>query len=134
MKGSLTQFHKYHVIKVIPTDAVQATVDETEEGYIVTAVGERMQWETIDSREEMEMHLLARNKRHLQQVTKENGILMQEWFQQLIGKDGYSDEGSKVLTGCINWKEIPDTPEVKSWLQAVIQTSQEAELPRIRVQ
>ena len=36
----MSQFHKYHVIKVIPNDAVQATVDETEEGYMVTAVGD----------------------------------------------------------------------------------------------
>ena len=52
-------------------------------------MGDRIPWETVDAREEMELQLLARNKRHLQQVAKEDGIPMQEWFQKLIGEDGY---------------------------------------------
>ena len=68
----------------------------------------------------MELQLLARKKRHLQQVAKEDGMPMQEWFQKLIGEDGYSDEGVKLLAGEINWKEIHDNKEIKEWIKALI--------------
>ena len=83
-------------------------------------MGNRIQWETVDSREEMELQLLARNKRHLQQVAKEDEIPMQEWFQKLIREDGYSDEGGKLLAGEINWKEIPDNKEIREWIREII--------------
>ena len=94
-------------------------------------MGDRIQWETVDSREEMELQLLARNKRHLQQVAKEDGIPMQEWFQKLMGEDGYSDEGGKLLAGEVNWKEIPDNKEIREWIRALIRTPAETKLPTI---
>ena len=66
------------------------------------------------------MQLLARNKRHLQQVSKEYGIPMQEWFQKLIGEDGYLEEGGRILAGEIDWNEIPDNRKIREWLKAVI--------------
>ena len=47
---------------------------------------------------------------------------MQEWFQRLIVKDGYSKEGGKILAGAVNWDEVPDDLEVRAWLKAVVQT------------
>jgi len=79
----------------------------------------------------MELQLLARNKRHLQQVAKEDGIPMQEWFQKLIGEDGYSDEGGKLLAGEINWKKIPDIKEIREWIRALIRTPEETKMPTI---
>ena len=64
------------------------SVKENDKAFIVTSVGEKIQWEKIDAREDMEKHLLQRNKRHLQQVTKERGIKMQAWFQKMIGNYG----------------------------------------------
>ena len=43
-------FHKQHVLKVIPDDAVMTTVEEGGQGYIMTTSGGGMQWEVIDSR------------------------------------------------------------------------------------
>ena len=110
------EYKKYHVIKVIPDDAVEVSVKENDKIFIVTSVGEKIQWETIDTREEMEKHLLQRNKWNLQQVTKERGIPMQAWFQKMIGNDGYSDKGGGLLEGDIKWEEIPNDPEIRAWL------------------
>ena len=71
-------FYKKHVLKVIPDDAETTMVEEGEQGYRLKATGGTMQWTVVDSREEMEKHLLQQNKRHLQQVAKEDGIPMQQ--------------------------------------------------------
>ena len=83
----------------MPDDAVMTMVEEGGQGYRMMTSGGAMQWTVIDLREEMEKHLLQRNKHHLQQVAKEDGIPMQQWFQSLIGKDGYSIEGDNILAG-----------------------------------
>ena len=67
----------------------------------------------MDTRKEIEEHLIQRNKRNLQQVAKYNGTPMQKWFQKMIGGDGYSQEGSNILDGKIAWSEVPDDMEVK---------------------
>ena len=66
-------------------------------------MGDRIKWEMVDAREDIEIHLLASNKRQLQQVSKEDGIPMQEWFQKLIGEDGYLEEGGRILPGETDW-------------------------------
>ena len=132
VEGSENMFHKQHVLKVIPDDAVMTMVEEGGKGYKMTTIGGAMQWTVVDSREEMEKHLLQRNKHHLQQVAKEDGITMQQWFQSLIGKDGYSIEGDNILDGEINWREVPEYPEVKAWLKTLIKTDKEIKLPPIR--
>ena len=119
------------MIKVIKDDAVQAEVEEDDKKYRVVKCGCQIQWETVDAREEMELQLLARNKRHLQQVAKEDGIPMQEWFQKLIREDGYSEEGGRIIAGEIDWKEIPDNREIREWIRAVIRTPAEVKLPTI---
>ena len=91
------EYSTHHVLKVIPDDAIQVEVEMVDDGYRITKTGNSIQWETVYSREEMELQLLSRNKRHLQQVAKEDGMTMQEWFQKLIWGDGYSDEGGKLL-------------------------------------
>ena len=48
------EFKKYHFIKVIPDDAVEVRVEETEQVYRIVGVGENLQWGTIDTREDME--------------------------------------------------------------------------------
>ena len=73
-------FYKQHVLKVIPDDAVTTMVEEGGQGYRLKTTGGAMQWTAVDSREEMEKHLLQRNKWHLQQVAKEDVIPMQQWF------------------------------------------------------
>ena len=52
------EYKKYHVIKVIPDDAVLAVVEEYECKYKVVRGSDRIQWVTIDTREDMEIHLL----------------------------------------------------------------------------
>ena len=64
-------------------------------------------------------------------MSNENGISMQEWFQQLIGEDGYSEKGGRILAGDIEWSEIPDNEEVRAWLRAVIQNPEDKNLPWI---
>ena len=45
----------------------------------------------------------------------------------MIGNDVYSDKGGGVLEGDIEWEEIPNFPEFRAWLKAVIQTEEEKE-------
>ena len=63
------EFKKCHVIKVIPDDSVEVQVKEAEHVFIIIRMRESLQWETIDTREEIK-NLLQRNKCHLQQVEK----------------------------------------------------------------
>ena len=49
--GREDMFHKQHVLKVIPDDAVMATVEDGEQGYRMETSGGAMQWELIDSME-----------------------------------------------------------------------------------
>ena len=56
---------------------------------------------------------------------------MQEWFQKLIGGDGYYEAGAKLLAGNVNWKDIPDNKEVREWIKALIYTPAETTLPHI---
>ena len=125
------EYKKYHVIKVISDDLVEVSVEENEKSFIVKSEGEKIQWETIDTREEMEEQLLHRNKQHLQQVTKEGVMPMQEWFKTMIGNDGYSDKGGGLLEGDIEWGGVPDDPELRAWLKAIMKTEQEHRLPPI---
>ena len=116
---------------MIPDDAIRVLVEESDGGFLVTSEGEKIEWVTINTREEMEEQLLQRNKRHLQQVTKEGGMPMQAWFQDLIGTDGYSDKGGGILDGDIDWGKLPDDPEVRAWLKAIVKTEPERRLPPI---
>ena len=79
----------------------------------------------------MEEHILQRNKQHLQQVTKEGGIPIQAWFQKMIWNNGYSDKGGGVLEGDIEWEEIPNDPEIRAWLTAIVKTVNKKRLPPI---
>ena len=65
--------------------------------------GDLTQWKEFDTLKEIEQNLIQRNKRHPQQVAKENGIPMQKWFQKMIGGDGYIHEGSYLLEGRVDW-------------------------------
>ena len=96
-KNKQNEYIKYHVIKIILDDAVQVKVETLDNGYRVIKLVDRIQWETVDAREDRELHLLSRNKRHLQQVSKKDGIPMQEWSQKLIGKDGYQKKEDGFL-------------------------------------
>ena len=75
---------------------------------------------------------MQRNKLHLQQVTKEGGSPMQAWFQMMIGNDRYSDKRGGVLEGDIEWEEIPDDPEVRAWVKAIMKTEKEKRLLPIK--
>ena len=88
--------------------------------FRIISLGESLKWETIKTREEIEKYLLQRNKSHLQQVSKEYRVPMQAWFQTLIRCDGYYEEGGRILEGDIEWNKVPDDPEVRAWLKAVV--------------
>ena len=70
----------------MPDDAVNVEVGEEETKYKIINMGGEIEWITIDYQKEMESHLLKRNKRHLQQVAKEESIPLQSWFRKIIGK------------------------------------------------
>ena len=84
------EFKKYHVLKVVPADAIQAAARNVGDHYKITTTGAKIEWAIIDDLKEMEFCLLVRNKRNLQQVAKEDVIPLQKWFQNLIVQDGYS--------------------------------------------
>ena len=48
------EYKKYHIIKVIPDDAIAVSFEENYRSFVFKSKGEKIQWETIDTREEME--------------------------------------------------------------------------------
>ena len=64
------EFKKYHVLKVVTLNAIQAAISDEDDHYKITRTGKN------NDPKEMELYLLGRNKRNLKQVTKEYGITL----------------------------------------------------------
>ena len=125
-------FKTHHVIKVPPPDSVEVSVKKHIDVIQITKHTEqKMQWQHVDTKLDMEKHLLARNKRHLQQVAKEDGTPYKPWFQEMIQGDGYTQAGENILNGEPQTGNVKLTPEMSAWLGAIMQTETEKSLPTI---
>ena len=122
------QFGRQHTLKVIPDDAVEATVDNSNDAgplLIRRNLLKRTKWQRITDKKEIERLLLQRNKRHLQQMTKEGSPPSRAFFQDVLNNYGNSETAEKILEGEIT-DELDEFPQVlREWLLLMKRTTHE---------
>ena len=125
------RFHTHHHLKVLPSDAVIATVQVSDEHIILKGVCETSNiWKEVTNTKEIEKLIKARNKRHLQQATVEEGRIHDPVMQSLIEQHGTNDLVDDLIEGRMNIDEVADEA-IQAWLSAVQQTASEMKLPRM---
>lgn len=97
------QFFTHHTLKVIPEDVdlVDVEYDDTTDSLYVTNTHPRPQslWEDVTSQDLIEQYLLRRNKRHLEQTDREQGISTQPLFQDIRANHGINPLTADLLDG-----------------------------------
>ena len=91
-------------MKVTPDDAIQVKIYPWKQrgrfcGYLIAKdlpIGP-IKWKQISDKNEMENHLLERNKRNLQQMAKKETPPSQEYFQEVLSNSGTSTTSTKIL-------------------------------------
>ena len=121
-----SHFLLHHSLKVIPDDAWEANVVEEVEGYRVEGVLiRRIEWQRVSDKEEIETLLMQRNKRHLQQMAKEESPPSQQYFDDLLDNFGASPLADKVLEGEVT-NDLDQFPHViREWLKQFTRTEEE---------
>ena len=127
-------FHRHHTLKVPATDIalVVVEVDNTTHRWIITATlpTPRTFWMDITSQTEIETALLNRNKRHLQQTAREEGISTTPPMTILRRNNGFNDMATKVLDGT-PITEYSLTPEMAEFFKALKRTDSDINLPPV---
>lgn len=127
-------FHRHHTLKVPSTDVVlvQVDIDQHTQRWKITATlpTPKSMWYDITSQMEIEAALLRRNKRHLQQTAREEGISTRPPLSNLRENFGFNSMTRTILNG----ERITDyelTPEMEAFFQALKQSTKDAELPPV---
>lgn len=126
-----SSFFPHHTLKVIAPDAELVTVIHTDNPsrWRVTATLPRPHsfWTDITSQEEIEAHLLRRNKRHLEQTSRETGISTGPLLSDLRANNGINPLTSDLLDGSFD-TTYELSPELTQFFAALKQTTQEKAL------
>lgn len=126
-----TQFHTHHHLKVLPNDAVVATVQVSDVHILLTGVCESCNiWKEITNSKEISKLIKSRNKRHLQQAAIEEGRAHDPVVQRLLENNGTNDLVDELIAGTMDIDEVADEA-IQAWLSAVQQTASELTLPRM---
>ena len=127
-------FFSHHTRKVLPggVQAVQVERDRTNQFWIISTLIPMPEplWRDITSAEEIEHELLQRNKMHLEQTAREEGISVKETLSALRENNGFNPLSEKVLNG-EQITEYELTPEMAAYFQALKRTPKERELTPI---
>ena len=132
IQGQINQYHRHHTIKVIPLDSLEVLVSHHPsfiqvDDYLTTP----LQWDTVRDRTTLESTIIRRNKRHLQQVDRENGIPMSTEFKSIIDDYGTSPAADNVLRGELTL-ELESMPlPVRNVLRKLARTELERGVPLI---
>ena len=125
------QFTRQHTLKVIPDDAVEAVVDNSNDKgprLIKRNLLKNIKWQRITDKKEIERLLLQRNKRHLQQMTKEGSPPSRAYFQDVLNNYGNTETAEKILEGEIT-DELDQFPRVlREWLLPMKRTPHETKV------
>ena len=127
-------FHRHHTLKVPSSDIalVEVEIDPATQRWTITATlpTPKTMWTDITSQTEIEKALLQRNKRHLQQTAREEGISTKPPLTTLRENYGFNSMATKVLDGTpITDYEL--TPEMEAFFQALKRTPTDKSLPPI---
>ena len=126
------KYYTHHALKAIPTDVMAIEVRTTPDYIEVTKyLLIPIKWDRITDRAQLEHNILQRNKRHLQQVDRENGIPMHTAFDDLFSNHGTSPAADALLNGEISAELNAFPPPVRNVLRFIAKTEQEAMLPEI---
>lgn len=125
------EFFNHHTLKVLPQDSepVRVTYDSMSNGWCIveTLPLNEALWEDITAQEEIEAHLLRRNKRHLEQTDREQGISTQQLFRDIRAQDGINPLTADILDGSFQ-TTYELTPETAAFFEALKITPREGEL------
>ncbi|EED89738.1 predicted protein [Thalassiosira pseudonana CCMP1335] len=127
-------YFPHHTLKVLPDDAspVEVTKMDHNDRYCITRRIPKPPngWRDITAPVEVEQQLLWRNKRHLQQTTKEQGISTTEPMQSLRRNHGLSNMTNDLLAGQLR-VDVEVTETMAAWFKAVAQTDAERHQPPV---
>ena len=113
-----------------PKDARAATVTTEGEGYrIIQTYNITVDiWMDGTSQEDTESQIKARNKRHLQQMAREEGITTGPLMSEIQANHGVNLVDD-LLAGRFEMEH--EVSEMTAWIEAVKQTDKEKALPRL---
>jgi hypothetical protein len=127
-------FCRHHTLKVPASDIalVEVQLDAQTHRWRITRTlpTPRTFWVDITSQKEIESALLFRNKRHLQQTAREEGISTIPPMSILRQNNGFNDMATKVLEGApITAYEL--TPEMATFFEALKRNETDSKLPPV---
>ena len=126
-----TQFFSHHHLKAIPSDATPAHVVRDGQWLrLITIFPATNIWREVTDPIEIERLLNNRNKRHLQQVSLEEGRIHHDILQRLMADHGTSDIVDDLYNGVIDMDACTDEA-VQAWVKVMRKTTQEIDLPKI---
>ena len=127
-------FYRHHTLKVPASDVILVNVDidqDTNRWTITeTLPTPPTMWVDVTSQTEIERALLARNKRHLQQTAREEGISTRPPLATLKLNDGFNDMSTAILNGT-SLTSYDITPEMAHFFHALKRTNKDRQLPPI---
>ena len=130
------RFYAHHSLKVPDPESVPIVPNIQADGVIAierVLADMPFQWRQVTEQAEIEKIILERNKRHLQQVSREKGPSTQLPVRQVIEMDG-EEAMSSIHKGAYTFRD-PDTNEpveipqtLATWLDQLVQTEKERDL------
>ncbi|KAL7544883.1 hypothetical protein ACHAWF_012867 [Thalassiosira exigua] len=127
-------FFRHHTLKVIPKDAecIEVVIDENTDRWKISRrlPAPNILWRDVTSQSEMETLILERNKRHLQQMAKEEGPSEKEPLLSMRDEYGLNESTEAMLDGrYVTERDAP--PAFAAWVKALFQTEKEKERPPV---
>ncbi|KAL7535926.1 LOW QUALITY PROTEIN: hypothetical protein ACHAWF_005313 [Thalassiosira exigua] len=108
-------YFTHHVLKVIPDYSKEVGIMEDPEGYRIEGdPGNDITWCRISNKDEMEKHLMQRNKCHLQQIAYEESPPSQSFFDNILSEYGTSRAADNLLEGDVT-NDIGKFPPVHGY-------------------
>ena len=126
-------FYPHHTLKVLPSDAVAVTIGQRDTS-LHYFIADRLPiapivWNDVTSQAEIEMLLLERNKRHLQQTAREEGVSTKPFLTFIRRDHGINVEARKILDGTLTEYEL--TPDMAEFFNTLRKGQTEQDLPRV---
>lgn len=127
-------FHRHHTLKVPSSDVVLVLIgiDECTQRWKITATlpTPKSMWYDVTSQTDIEQALLRRNKRHLQQTAKEEGISTRPPLTHLRENFGLNPMTRMILQGD-TITDYETTPEMEAFFRALKRSPADEKLPPI---